>query len=526
VTFTGELRPFQEEAFERMVERKRLLVGYEMGLGKTILSIATIEHLLDEGEVAQGLVVVPSSLKYQWLRQIDAFTDEATALVVDGDPEERKAQYAEIRDGGVEYAILNYEQVVNDWDEVRTLPRDYVILDEAQAIKNFAAKRTKRIKKLASRYRFALSGQPVENRPEEVFSIMQWVDEDVLGRFDKFDKTFVVRNHWGGVKYYRALPLLHKTLGEAMVRKTRQDPDVRDQMPAVTEEIVDVDFDRAGASLYRHIARDLQQELASALGSFGKGFDLASHYGGTPSAEESAARGRIMSRLTCLRMLCDHPDLLRISATKYEATMGGEGIASGSAYAQELLAAGLLDKKMGSPKMKATLELIEDLLNANPANKVVVFAFFKDMLAMLADGTAHLAKSVLFTGDMSPQEKDAAQQTFKNDPETRLFLSSDAGGYGVDLPNANYLISVDLPWSAGKLDQRNARIIRLSSEFDKVTLIYMLMHGSVEERQYDMLRQKQAIAAAVVDGKGYDRKTGRLELTLKGLSEFLATSEV
>jgi SNF2 family DNA or RNA helicase len=96
----------------------------------------------------------------------------------------------------------------------------------------------------------------------------------------------------------------------------------------------------------------------------------------------------------------------------------------------------------------------------------------------------------------------------------------------VDLPNANYLISADLPWSAGKLDQRNARIIRLSSEFEAVTLIYMLMAGSIEERQFDMLAQKQAIASAIVDGKGYDRKTGRLDLDLKTLSAFLQESEV
>ena len=528
MSFEGELRPFQEEAFERMVERKRVLVGYEMGLGKTVITIATIEHLLDEGLVEAGLVVVPSSLKYQWLRQLATFTnDEASAVVVDGTPTQRRAQYEEIRDGGIEYAILNYEQVVNDWDEVRTLPRDFVVLDEATAIKNFAAKRTKRIKKLVAPYRFALTGQPVENRAEEVFSIMQWVDEDVLGRFDKFDKAFVVRNKWGGVKYYRALPTLHRTLSEAMVRKTRTDPDVADQMPDVSEEIFEIDFDPGGAKLYRHIANDLQQEMAAAIGTFGKGFDLTAHYGGeSASAEELAQRGKIMSRITCLRMLCDHPELLKVSATKYQASQSGEGMAGGSAYAQDLLAAGLLDKPMRSPKMRATVDLVRELLEANPRNKVVLFAFFKDVLTMLQDELAGDSKSVLFTGDMSPKEKDSAKQTFMDDPECRLFLSSDAGGYGVDLPNANYLISYDLPWSAGKLDQRNARIIRLSSEFDKVTLLYMLMHGSIEERQYQMLEQKQAIGAAITDGKGYDKKTGRLELTLKGLAEFLATSEV
>jgi SNF2 family DNA or RNA helicase len=534
MTFSGELKEFQEAAFERMIERRKVLVGYEMGLGKTVITIAAVEHLLDEGLASGGLVVVPSSLKYQWARQIEAFTDgEAITVVVDGTPTERTAQYAEIEEGGVEYGILNYEQVVNDWDRVKRLPRDFVVLDEATAIKNFAAKRTKRVKKLGAKYRFALSGQPIENKPEEVFSIMQWVDEDVLGRFDIFDKTFIVRNSFGGVKYYRSLPTLHERLSEAMVRKTRMDPDVRDQMPQVGEEIYSITFDPAGRKLYKHIAKDLANELSAAMGKFSS-FDLYSHYHGEGgSADELAQRGRIMSRLTCLRMLCDHPDLLRISAEHY-GEGEGEGIKGGSVYASGLLEEGLLPERAAdrkallkaSPKLKETVGLIQELLVENPRNKVVVFAFFKEVLSMLQAATKDMSRSVLFTGDMSAKAKDVAKQTFMDDPRTRLFLSSDAGGYGVDLPNANHLISYDLPWSAGKLDQRNARIIRLSSEFEAVTLHYMLMAGSIEERQFKMLEQKQAIASAVVDGKGYDRKTGRLTLDLKSLSDFLRDSDV
>jgi SNF2 family DNA or RNA helicase len=525
VAFTGTLRGFQEEAYERMVERKRVLVGYEMGLGKTVLSIATIEHLIEQGEVGAGLIIVPSSLKYQWKRSIAQFTDGAISLVIDGTPKQREAQYHEAIEGGVEYTILNYEQVLNDWPQVRHLPRDFIVLDEATAIKNFAAKRTKRIQKLTSEYRYALTGQPVENKAEEVFSIMRWVDPDVLGSYETFDRTFIVRNSFGGVQRYRSLPLLHRTLSEAMVRKTRMDPDVRDQMPDVTEEVVSIDFDVKGARLYRKIAADLAQQLAKAQGTFSS-FDLFAHYHGGKSAAEAKAQGEIMSRLTCLRMLCDHPDLLSISAAHYEASqVPSTGVKGGSVYAHSLEAEGALTGLSRHPKLDATVDLLKELLEANPANKIVLFAFFKDALRLIQEATAGLSKSVLFTGDMSPLEKDAAKQQFQDDPEVRLFLSSDAGGYGVDLPNANYLISYDLPWSAGKLDQRNARIIRLSSEFDKVTLIYMLMAGSIEERQFDMLEQKRSIASAVVDGKGID-KQGNLDLNLATLTAFLQTSSV
>jgi hypothetical protein len=127
-------------------------------------------------------------------------------------------------------------------------------------------------------------------------------------------------------------------------------------------------------------------------------------------------------------------------------------------------------------------------------------------------------------GGMGAEERDRAKTKFATDPNCRIFLSSDAGGYGVDLPNANYLISFDLPWSAGKLDQRDARIIRLSSVHPHVTITAFVMKGSIEERQYEMLQQKREINKAFID-KGYDTQ-GKFELNLGTLSEFLSHSEV
>jgi SNF2 family DNA or RNA helicase len=134
-------------------------------------------------------------------------------------------------------------------------------------------------------------------------------------------------------------------------------------------------------------------------------------------------------------------------------------------------------------------------------------------------------RPVLFTGDQTPRERDNAKQKFALDDHCRLFLSSDAGGVGLDLPEASYLVNYNLPWSAGKFDQRQARIIRLSSEWESVTLVTMVMAGSIEERMYDMLMAKRAIAEAVVDGRGIDAK-GRLKLDVATLTDFLTHSEV
>ena len=147
MTFKGTLLPYQPEAVDRMCERTKMLVAYDLGLGKTVITIAAIERLMDENKIKEpGLIICLSSLKYQWANQIEKFTDGTSkALVIDGTPKKRAAQYDEAMDwraSGVDYIVLNYEQIVNDWDKIKDLPRGFVVLDEATAIKSFRSKRS------------------------------------------------------------------------------------------------------------------------------------------------------------------------------------------------------------------------------------------------------------------------------------------------------------------------------------------------------------------------------------------------
>jgi SNF2 family DNA or RNA helicase len=314
---------------------------------------------------------------------------------------------------------------------------------------------------------------------------------------------------------YRNLQQLNKTIGDVMVRRTRED--IQDQLPKVINQVIPVQFDNSGGKAYRMIAADLLQELQSAVNQYGKGFDLWAHYNTGAGGE---AQGQIMSRLTVLRMLCDNPQLVFESAEKYL----DPNTSDGSEYASHVVAHGWLTKSATSPKLDAVLEYIKDVLDEDPNNKIVLFSFFKKNLRIIQEATQKVSESVLFMGGMSAEERDIAKQKFATDPNVRLFLSSDAGGYGVDLPNANYLISYDLPWSAGKLDQRDARIIRLSSIHPHVTITSFVMKGSIEERQYEMLQQKRGINGAFID-KGYDSH-GKFELNVGSLTEFMANSEV
>ena len=130
-----------------------------------------------------------------------------------------------------------------------------------------------------------------------------------------------------------------------------------------------------------------------------------------------------MARLTVLRMLCDNPELVRASARLYD-----ESSDKGSAYASTIVKAGWLKSVTRSPKLDAVVEYVINILDEDPNNKVVLFSFFRMNLQLLRTAFYGKTESVVFMGGMSSQEKDAAKQQFANDPSTRLFLSSDAGG--------------------------------------------------------------------------------------------------
>jgi SNF2 family DNA or RNA helicase len=524
MTFTGTLLPYQVDAVDKMASRGSMLVAYDMGLGKTVLTIAAIERLLATGEVDKpGIVICLSSLKYQWASQIKKFSD-AVPLVIDGTPKQRAAQYAQAATGQYDYVILNYEQVVNDWENVKKLDRGFVIIDEATAIKSFKSKRSKAVKRLVSSpVRFALTGTPIENgKPEELYSIMQFVDQKVLGRFDLFDQAFIVRNTWGGVDRYRNLPTLHTKLKEAAVRKAQKDPDVAPYLPdTIHNDPLFIPMDRKSAALYRYIAEDVVRDLDDASTLFGSTFNINAHYGmgNTQFSAADELRGKIMAKIGCLRMLCSDPVLLRTSAAKFRE-LGGEG----SMYAAQLEDEGLLEGVKNTPKLDVLVEYVKDFLDQNPANKVVIFASYVDMGPRIADLLGP-AMCKVYSGRLDARTKEDNKEAFNNDPDIRVLISSDAGGYGVDLPAANLLVNYDLPWSSGAAVQRNGRIRRASSEWPSIIIQNILMSGSIEVRQWESLQQKTSIADAIIDGEGIDEQGG-MDLTLGTLRTFLIGESV
>lgn len=526
--FTGTLHPYQHDGVNRILSDRRLLVAYSMGTGKTVMTIAAIEEMLGRGDIRCCVILVPSSLKWQWAQAIANFTDAPTrtvkvrgaeltvpaenvCVVVNGTPAKREKQWELAQHA--DYVIASYGSVLHDWKHLCAVWADALVLDEASAIKNFAAQTTKRIKKLRPPVRIALTGTPVENRPEEVFSIMEWVNEKILGRWDLFDKSYIIRNWFGGVLGYKNLDLLHRNLSKAMIRKSRLDPEVARYLPAVTETTHLVQLDKTTRTIYKAVLCDLQAAMEE-LAEGGQDLDVAAYYAGVRPEGGFGAQGKVMARMQAARLLLDHPQLLMDSAVAFHETK-----AEGSQYAADFAASRTdLPDLHHSAKLNALDDLVATMVGEGA--KVAVFTDYRKMLPYLAERLEKHGDLVEFHGQLTSDMKAAALARFKTDPDCRLFLSTNAGGYGLDLPEVQYLVNFDLPYSNGLLAQRNTRHVRASSTFERVHVVNLVVSDSIEERVQATLRLRQSLSQAVVDGRG----AGALDLDVESLSDHIGNN--
>ena len=231
------LYPYQREGVERFLTQGRLLLADDMGLGKTAQAITCCDILSRTGRVRRGLIIAPASLKPQWAREWAVFSD-LPVQVVDGSPDERQAFYAKRRDG---FLIINYEQLLRDLEAVKRWEPELVVLDEAQRIKNWATKTALSVKGLAPPYRLVLTGTPMENRIEELASIVEWVDDMALEPKWRLGSLHATRaDGRREVVGAHNLDTIRDRLRHCLTRRVRQE--VLDQLPARTDTRVPVEM--------------------------------------------------------------------------------------------------------------------------------------------------------------------------------------------------------------------------------------------------------------------------------------------
>jgi hypothetical protein len=464
------LYPYQREGVVRFLVRGRLLLADDMGLGKTAQAIAACHALWRVGRVRRGLLVVPAALKPQWLREWQLFTD-APATVVDGSPAQRRAAFEACRRG---FLLGNYEQLLRDLDVVRDWAPDIVVLDEAQRIKNWATKTALTVKRLDPPYRLVLTGTPMENRLDELASIVEWVDDLALEpkwRLVPWHTTPVDgKTEVGGA---RNLDTLRTRLAGCMVRRVRAE--VLSQLPARTDTRVPIEM--TAEQMEEHDA--LNTPIAQLLGRARQ----------RPLTQAEFLR--LMTLLTTQRIISNGlaqlrfediwPDLSRIERPT-ESTLRG----------------------LASPKLLELRELIGQLALAQ-ARKVVVFSQWRRMLRLAHWATRdelarERVRAAFFTGEEGQRRRTQNIVDFHDDPACRVLFATDAGGVGLNLQRAaSACINIELPWNPAVLEQRIGRIYRLGQRrpIDVYTLV---SDPGIESRIADLVGSKQALFTGLFDG--------------------------
>jgi hypothetical protein len=447
---TVPLFPYQREGMLHLAFTERALLADEMGLGKTIQAIAACALLHRLGKARRALVVTPASLKTEWEEQIRRFTT-LNYQIVFGGKLRRLGQY-QARPDLPFFTIVNYEQMVPDALDVNAhLAPDIVVLDEAQRIKNWNTKTAQAVKRLRSRYAFVLTGTPIENRIDELQSLMDFLHPSVLGPLFRFNRDFYELDDRGRPVGYRNLDVLHQRIQPFLLR--RRKADVETELP-----------ERSDRNHFVPMTEVQQQNYAAHEQQVMRLANIAMRRVLTPQEQQKLQR-----ELAMMRMICD---------TNY-----------------------ILDPNDRACPKLAELGRVLDDCRENDA-KAIVFSEWERMLELVRDLLEKRGMGYAWhTGSVPQRRRRAEINAFKNDPACRVFLSTDSGATGLNLQNASVVINCDLPWNPAKLEQRIARAWR-KHQTRPVTVVNLVCENSIEQRMLETLALKQSVAASVLDRPG------------------------
>ena len=441
----ASLFPYQLRGVLFAASRGRVVLADDMGLGKTVQAIAAAALLRRRRGIQKVLVMSPASVKYQWKTEIERFS-ELSVQVIDGDKSRRRKKYKDPQF----FNLINYELIRWDMEEIQALGADLIILDEAQRIRNWTTKTARTVKQLKSRYAFVLTGTPLENKLEELYSVVEFVDGRALGPAFRFIHEHVETSETGKLLGYTGLHRIHEQLEPILLRRKRAE--VLRQLPARTDQIFRVPLTKQQAAPYWE-----QYEILGRLMHKWKRQGWLSEVD--------------LRRITCclqnMRMLCN------------------------STF--------LFDKETNhSPKLEEFREIVRELA-IEEKRKVVVFSEYERMTRLAGEELSKLGIDfVSLHGGVPTPKRGALMDRFREDPNCMVFLSTDAGGVGLNLQSASAVINFEPPWNPARLEQRIGRVHRMG-QTQPVQVIHMLTEDSIEERVWNTLRLKTALFTGLFD---------------------------
>ena len=460
--FAGELRPYQSRGVGWLAFLERWGLGAcladDMGLGKTIQTIAFLQYLQEQGALnAPVLLVCPTSVLGNWEREVKKFGSSLSVQVHHG---AKRAKGKRLHQVAKDHDLLitSYALVYRDLKTLQGINWRVLVLDEAQNIKNHQAKQSQAVRQLASEFRIALTGTPVENRLSELWSILDFLNPGYLGNSGFFKRRFAIPiERYGDTD---SLKTLRSLVQPFILRRLKTDKDIIQDLPEKQEMTEFCPLTPKQAERYQALVQD-------SLGAI-------------DAADGIQRRGLVLGLLTQLKQVCNHPQLLGLKTQKNK---------------QDIL------KRMtqDSGKMQRLEELLDELIAEG--DRALIFTQFSEWGKVLKTHLERrLGSDVLFLyGATRKHQREEMVERFQEDPQgPRVFiLSLKAGGTGLNLTRANHVFHVDRWWNPAVENQATDRVFRIG-QTRNVQVHKFVSQGTLEEKIHDLIESKQALAEQVV----------------------------
>lgn len=467
----GELRPYQLRGVAWAAFLRRLGLGGcladDMGLGKTVQALALRLHTRGEPK-EPWLLVAPTSVVSNWWREAQRFAPDLKVHVHHGEGRPKGAHFVRSVTGS-ELVLTSYALLWRDEELLKQVAWDTVVLDEAQGIKNPLSRAARAARSLRTRHRLALTGTPVENRLTELWSLFEFLNPGYLGPITSFRENFANRiERFGDEGTARQLQRLVRPM---ILRRVKSDPTIAPELPAKEEQKVFCPLTPEQATLYEATVRDMLERIEQASGI--------------------ERRGLVLSALTKLKQVCDHPALL-------------------------------LHDRSAVPGRSGKLERLVEMLSEafEEGDRALVFTQYAEMGEMLRE---HLTRTFqvdvpFLHGGLSVKGRDLLIRRFQDDRGPPVFvLSLKAGGFGLNLTRANRVFHFDRWWNPAVEDQATDRAHRIGQR-SRVMVHKFVTDGTLEERIEQLLEQKRGLAGRILT----QGEAGLTELSTADLRELFA----
>lgn len=433
------LRGYQKDAISWFYELTQLGMGGiladDMGLGKTLETIAYIHCIKPDKPT---LIVAPSTLIYNWQREIERFLPDSKYLLINGAKDERTDLIQKV--GEYEFVITSYPLLRRDINQYKYIEFSFCVIDEAQYIKNRKTMNAISVKKIQAKHKFALTGTPIENSIMELWSIFDFIMPGYLGTARSFGERFLNVSDDAEIS-----ETLRNIIRPFVLRRLKKD--VLSELPEKIETTMTAELSREQKAIYQVYVEKVRNEAIDVLASGG-------------------GRMSILTGILRLRQICCHPELF----------VSGQKLTSGK------------------------LELLKDVVKTALAggHRILIFSQFRKMLDIIENELAQQGISAFaITGDVPVQERVDICERFNCGEKKVILVSLKAGGTGINLTGADTVIHYDPWWNPAVTDQATDRAYRIG-QTRAVQVIKLASHGTIEEKILKLESKKRALADDII----------------------------